>query len=139
MDKIITPIILLIIMGIGFYFLYINGYLVTNAKRAVMYIGSLGGRKANFTSCTGYTKRVIKFKESGSVHFNLDLEISKGDVTMELLDTTKQCILRLSNSQPSAIIHIDTKKRYFLVFRFKSASGRYLLTWECFNNMKGGA
>ena len=69
MDKIITPIALLVIMGIAFYFLYINGYLVTNAKRAVMYIGSLGGRKATFTSCTGYTKRVIKFRESGSVHW----------------------------------------------------------------------
>ena len=130
MEKIIAPIILLIIMDIGFYFLYINGYLVTNAKRAVMYIGSLGGRKANFTFCTGYTKRVIKFKESGSVHFNIALEISKGEVIMELLDTNKQCILQLSNTQPSAVVHIDAKKRYFLVFRFKSASGSYLLTWE---------
>ena len=130
MEKIIAPTILLIIMGIGFYFLYINGYLVTNAKRAVMYIGSLGGRKASFSSCTGYTKRVIKFKESGSVHFNLALEISKGEVTMELLDTNKQCILQLSNTQPSSVIQIDAKKRYFLVFRFKSASGSYLLTWE---------
>lgn len=130
MEKIIAPTILLIIMGIGFYFLYINGYLVTNAKRAVMYIGSLGGRKANFSSCTGYTKRVIKFKESGSAHFNLALEISKGEVTMELLDTNKQCILQLSNTQPSSVIQIDAKKRYFLVFRFKSASGSYLLTWE---------
>ena len=130
MEKIIAPTILLIIMGIGFYFLYINGYLVTNAKRAVMYIGSLVGRKANFSSFTGYTKRVIKFKESGSVHFNLALEISKGEVTMELLDTNKQCILQLSNTQPSSVIQIDAKKRYFLVFRFKSASGSYLLTWE---------
>ena len=130
MEKIIAPTILLIIMGIGFYFLYINGYLVTNAKRAVMYIGSLGGRKANFSSCTGYTKRVIKFKESGSVHFNLALEISKGEVTMELLDTNKHCILQLSNTQPSSVIQIEAKKRYFLVFRFKSASGSYLLTWE---------
>ena len=130
MDKIITPIALLVIMGIAFYFLYINGYLVTNAKRAVMYIGSLGGRKATFTFCTGYTKRVIKFRESGSVHFNLELEITKGEVTMELLDATKQCILQLGNTQRSSVIHIDAKKRYFLVFRFKSASGSYLLTWE---------
>lgn len=130
MDKTITPIALLIIMGIVFYFLYINGYLVINAKRAVMYIGSLGARKATFTSCTGYTKRIIKFKESGLVHFNLDLEISKGEVSMELLDATKQRILQLNNTKQNAIIHIDAKKRYFLVFRFKSASGSYLLTCE---------
>lgn len=130
MDKIIIPIALLVIMGIAFYFLYINGYLVTNAKRAVMYIGSLGGRKATFTSCTGYTKRVIKFRESGSVYFNLELEITKGEVTMELIDATKQCILQLGNTHRSSVIHIDAKKRYFLVFRFKSASGSYLLTWK---------
>jgi len=130
MDKIITPIALLVIIGIVFYFLYINGYLMINAKQAVTYIGSLGGRKATFTACTGYTRRVIKFKESGTVRFNLDLEIIKGEVTMELMDVTKQCILKLDNIYPSAVIHIDAKKRYFLVFRFKSASGSYLVTWE---------
>ena len=130
MEKALPTIILLIAMGIVFYLLYINGYLITNAKRAVMYVGSMRGRKASFTACTGYTKRVVRFKESGTVRFVFDLEVSKGDVTMELLDGTKQCILRLDNIRRSAAIQVEAKKRYFLVFRFKSASGSSLLSLE---------
>ena len=130
MDKALTSITLFIIMCIAFYFLYINGYVVTNAKRAIMYFGFMGGRKATFVSCTGYTKRVIKFDTTGPVHFHFDPKLSKGNVTMELLDSQKQCILQLDHANPSAVVHVDTKKRYYLVFRFKSASGSYLLTWE---------
>ena len=53
MEKAIFTIVLLIAMGIVSYWLYINGYLMTNAKRAVMYVGSMRGRKASFTACTG--------------------------------------------------------------------------------------
>ncbi len=130
MDKTISLIVLPIFMGAVFYLLYINGYLITNAKRALVYIGSMGGRKATFTSCTGYTKRVVKFKESKDVHLHFDLELTKGDVTMELLDGSKQCILQLDHTKQFATIPVEAKKRYYLVFRFKSASGRYLLTWE---------
>ena len=130
MDKMIAFIVLPLIMATVFYLLYINGYLVTNAKRALVYIGSMGGKKATFTSCTGYTKRIIKFKENGEVNFHFDLELTKGDVTMELLDESKQCILQLDHTKQHARIHIESKKRYYLIFRFKSASGRYLLTWE---------
>ena len=130
MDKAFTSIALLIVMGIVLYLLYINGYLAANAKRAIMYVGFMGGRKAAFTSCTGYTKRVIKFRENKDVHFQFDLKLSKGDVTMELLDSAKQCILKLDRTNTNAVIPIHAKKRYYLVFRFKSASGSYLLSWE---------
>ena len=117
-------------MSVVLYLLYINGYLPMNAKRAIMYVGFMGNRKATFASCTGYTKRVIKFRESKDVQFHFDLKLSKGDVTMELLDAAKECILKLDRSNTNAVIPIDAKKRYYLVFRFKSASGSYLLSWE---------
>lgn len=130
MDKAVTSIFLLIAMGAAFYLLYINGFGVINAKRALLYFGFMGGRKATFTSCTGYTKRVIKFDTSGPINFDLHLELSKGEVVMELLDSAKQCVLKLDHTNPSAVLQIDAKKRYYLVFRFQSASGNYLLTWE---------
>ena len=130
MEKVISTIILLVATGIAFYLLYINGYLVTNAKRAVMYVGSMRGKKASFTACTGYTKRVVRFKESETVRFVFDLDVSKGEVTMELLDGAKRCILRLDDIRRSADIQVEANKRYYLVFRFKSASGNYLLSWK---------
>ena len=130
MDKFIAFIALPMMMGIIFYWLYINGYFVINAKRALVYVGSMGGRKASFTSCTGYTKRVVTFRETKTVNFHFDLELSKGEAAMELLDASKNCILRLDSSSLHAQIPIEAKKRYYLVFHFKSASGHYLLTWE---------
>ena len=130
MDKAVTSIFLLIAMGTAFYLLYINGFVVINAKRAVLYFGFMGGRKATFTSCTGYTKRVIKFDTGGPMNFDFHLELSKGEVVMELLDSTKQCVLKLDRTNPRATLSVDAPKRYYLVFRFQSASGNYLLTWE---------
>ena len=130
MDKPVAFIVLAMIMAIVFYWLYTNGYFVINAKRALLYVGSMGGKKATFTSCTGYTKRVIKFRESGEFHFHLDATLSKGELTMELLDSAKQCILKLDSVNTSGVTPIDAQKRYYLVFRFQSASGSYLLTWE---------
>ena len=130
MNEILISILLLFSMGIMYYLLYANGYLVINSKRAVKYIGSMRGRKASFTSCTGYIKRVIKFKEDGSVQFYLDLDVSRGEVIMELFDETKECILKLDNTKQSANILVEASKRYYLVFRFRAASGSYLLSWK---------
>ena len=57
-------IILFCMIGILSYLLYINGYMVVASKRALMFLSSKRGRKAMFSSCTGYIKRVIKFKNS---------------------------------------------------------------------------
>ena len=40
MDKAIPTILIFPTLGISLYLLYINGYLMTNVKKAVMYIGS---------------------------------------------------------------------------------------------------
>nr|MDE7297452.1 hypothetical protein [Lachnospiraceae bacterium] len=64
----------------AFYLLYINGWMIINAKRAVMYIGSRRGNQATFSSCTGYIKRVVRFRESRTYHFTFEPELSAGEV-----------------------------------------------------------
>ena len=130
MEHALLTALLLISMGMVFYLLYINGFLVTSAKKAAMYIGTMRGRKASFTACSGYIKRVIRFKESGTIHFHFHLELSKGEVTAELLDANKQRVLRLSSSDPTASASVQASARYYLVFRFKAATGNYLLSWS---------
>ena len=75
-------------------------------------------------------KRVIKFKEEGTYTFVLDAELSKGDMSVELLDSTKQKIMQLNCSNRSASITVEKKKKYYLVINFKSATGRYALIRE---------
>ena len=129
MDKIIL-FILFLAFGCLCYFLYINGYMITNMKRAIMYVESQRGKHASFDSCTGFTRRVVKFKESRRYHVSFSSELRKGEVSVELLDAKKQQIMHLTRTQQSVDIDIDKTKRYYLVVRFKSATGKYDLHWN---------
>ena len=122
-------IILLCIIGILSYFLYINGYMVITSKRAFMFLGSKRGKKAMFSSRTGYIKRVVKFKESKVYHVDFNVELEKGEVTLELLDVKKQLILSINDSETSEI-EVKKGQRYYMLLRFKSATGSYEVTWE---------
>lgn len=122
-------IIILSLIGILSYFLYINGYMVVVSKRAFMFFGSKRGKKAIFSSCTGYIKRVVKFKESKTYHIDFRLELEKGEVTLELLDAKKQVLLSM-NSREGAKLEAESGQRYYMILRFKSATGSYEIIWE---------
>ena len=123
-------IIVLLIIGIVFYILYINGLLSIQSKRAVLYIGSLKGNSARFSSCTGYSKRVIRFRDSRRYCVVFDCELSKGDVSVEILNSAKQTMVCLNSGIPNGIINVEKGKRYYLLIRFQSATGRYTLRWD---------
>lgn len=125
----VKAIILLVFIGILSYLLYINGYMVISSKRAFMFLGSERGKKAMFSSCTGYVKRVVKFKESKVYNIDFKLELEKGEVALELLDEKKQIILSL-NVNDTSEIEVESRKRYYMILRFKSATGNYEVTWE---------
>lgn len=122
-------IILLCLIGILTYLLYINGYMIVTSKRAFMFLGSKRGKKAMFSSCTGYIKRVVKFKESKMYHVDFNVELEKGEVTLEFLDAKKQLILSLNGSDISQI-KVENRQRYYMVLRFKTATGSYEVSWE---------
>ncbi|MBR2896031.1 MAG: hypothetical protein IKC03_10315 [Oscillospiraceae bacterium] len=130
MTKVIFTLCWLIAFGVVLYLQYRNGYIHTQAKRAVMYIGSVGDKNARFISCTGYTKRVVKFRESGTICFTFQPNVSAGAVTVELLNEQKQSILNLSDTRRIADIQVEAKKRYYLVIHFQSATGSYRLEWK---------
>ena len=123
-------IILLLIIGIVFYLVYINGFLSIQSKRAILYIGSLKGNSARFSSCTGYSKRVIRFRDSRIYCVAFDSELTKGDVSVEILNSAKQTVACLSLNTPNGRIDAEKGKRYYLLIRFQSATGRYILSWD---------
>lgn len=98
--------------------------MVISSKRAFMFLGSKRGKRARFSSCTGYIKRVIKFKESKIYNIDFKLELEKGEVVLELLDAKKQVILSLNKSECSKI-KVESRQRYYMILRFKSAAGSY--------------
>ena len=126
-------IIIFICLGILFYILYMQGLMVINSKRAVMFMGSIRGRskcKAKFTMCSGSMKRVIRFKENRTYSFSLNSKLTNGEMAVKILNSSKQPVITLNSNHSKAQLDADKKQRYYLVFMFESATGSYELSWE---------
>ena len=126
----IKMIALWLVMGVGFYLLYSNGFLVMNSKRAVMYAGSKRGKAAKFSSCSGYTKRIIKVQETKQYQFSFDCNLTAGTILVEVLDVSKKPILALDETHRCAAVDLEKGKRYDLIVRFEAASGDYVIDWN---------
>ena len=126
----VKMIALWLVLGVAFYMLYSNGYLAMASKRAVMYVGSKRGKAAKFSSCSGYTKRIIKVQETKQYRFSLDCNLTAGTVLVEVLDASKKPILSLNETHRCAAVDMEKGKRYNLIVRFKVASGDYVLDWN---------
>lgn len=98
--------------GLG-YFLYLNGFLVINAKTVLLYIGSprFGMRrnftKAKFSSCSGVVKRVICLRKAGRYSFTFLSSTTKGTVFVEIQGRERNVIATLDRNNPRAVIETD--------------------------------
>ncbi|MBQ6934371.1 MAG: hypothetical protein IJN37_08320 [Clostridia bacterium] len=126
----IKLLLIFALLGVVMYLLYINGYMMLNSKKALTFIGSQRGKKASFTACNGWIRRVLRVKESRKYVFDLDLQLSKGEMQVVLLDEGKNEIAWLDESRRTASLELTAGKRYYLVFRFAKATGKYELKYE---------
>ena len=126
----IKTILILAAVAVVCWLLYDQGYLIMQSKSAVSFVGSQRGNSARFTGCSGYIKRIVRFREEGRCTFALDAELSKGDLSVELLDGDKNQLMRLDCANPRADVTVEQKKKYTLVIRFASATGSYTLRRE---------
>jgi len=113
---------------LAMYLLYISGCGAISTKRAVMFIGSRRG--ARFASCSGRIRRVLRFREAGVRTFVLDMELTGGDMHIELQDMDRQVILRLDGEKPSGQAEFKARARYYLAVYFESATGSYKIDWH---------
>lgn len=127
----VVKIVLLVAFFVAIFFvLYHQGYMIVKSTSAVSFIGSARGNAARFTSCNGYIKRIVRFKDNGTYNFLLDLELSKGDLSVELLDSANDRIMQLDSANRRGSITIKKGQKYYMVIHFKSATGRYALVRE---------
>ena len=130
MAEVVFSAILAVAILVIFIFLYSQGYMVFKSINAVTFVGSAKGNSAKFSGCSGWMKRVTKFRETCTYTFVLDAELRKGDMSVELFDSAKQKILHLNPSHPRASVTVDKNEKYHLVINFSSATGRYALIRE---------
>ena len=112
------------------YLLYMNGFIPITVKSAVMFIGSRKCKKATFTSCNGYMKRIIKLEKDRDYYFKLDTRLTGGRMSVELIDKNKQIVLRLDEDHNIIMFDSNYTGRYTLMIRFHSATGEYKLKWD---------
>ena len=133
----ITLIILAVIMAAVYWLLYSQGYLTLNMKSAITFTGSIKGRdgcSARFTSCDGHIKRVLRFPSDRTYLFTLDTKLTKGTLSVYLMDAKKEKLLVLSPTVASAAVNVEAGKKYVLVFDFDNTSGSYDLKWKIYKD-----
>ena len=129
-----VQLVILAVTVVGLYLLWINGWLTVKYSIAVMFTGRMTGSsasRARFSRCSGSIKRVIKLEKGREYLFSLTPELTKGEMSVELLDMQKRTVICLDQSLQSASC-IAREKRGYLLFRFRRASGSFSLTWEQF-------
>lgn len=126
-------ILIVLLLPVIYYVLYINGYMISGSKSAKVFVGKNRGTNAfwtQFVECSGTLKKVAKFRKSKEYKFNLNASVADGSVSVELLNKEKQVVMRLTPEEPESSITVDKKQRYYMVYKFESATGTYELTWE---------
>ena len=126
MPHVLFPILIVALLAV-LWFLYAQGHAVIQSKRAVLYLERRRGREAKFSSCTGFTRRVLPLEEKRAYHVRLDCSLSSGDLSVEIQDRQKRPVVSLSCLSPIATFTAE-KQRYWLVVRYEGASGNYSLS-----------
>lgn len=109
--------------------LYECGVIAIRSKAAVFFAGTIDGRKASFSSCTGKIWRVIRFSHTGEYGFSLSGEIEKGEIELTLRDAAGQERLKLGNGE-SAVFTAEKGKRCRICIRLAQATGKYEVSWQ---------
>ncbi len=122
------------LLGAGMYGLYLNGYVAFQRKAALCFMGNIcaGGNQchAQFQSCSGFVQRVLRFRNQKMVSFSFDAEVSKGSVSVFVMDRNKQILLVLNSDCPTGSLPVNRKERYYLRITFEKADGACRLKWQ---------
>ncbi len=117
------------------YLLYLGGFVQLKFTRAVGYIGCDGNscknyHKASVECCSGYLKRVLKFKQDGELVFSFNPAITAGTVKVDVLDSNKNTILSLDDENRTGKINVKQNEKYRLVILYDKANGSYEVNWN---------
>lgn len=119
-----------LLVGLSLLFLYRRGVIPIVSKRALVFYGSAGGKRANFTSCTGRIQRIFRVSESRNYHFHLRSSLSKGEVSLMLSGPGKKILLHLGNNLAEGDVWLEKGRPYTLKIQFDHATGSYDLSWK---------
>ena len=122
----LQTVIVLCCLVLLLFALYHFGVISVDVKRSTMYVASLHGDRARFRSCTGYTKRRLRFREASTITFTLNLALTSGSVSLEITDGSRT-LLQLDGQNPSGTLTVPAGSACTQIIRFDGASGEYTI------------
>ena len=122
----LQTVIVLCCLVLLLFALYHFGVISVDVKRSTMYVGSLHGDRARFRSCTGYTKRRLRFREASTITFTLNLALTSGSVSLEIPDGGRP-LLQLDAQHPSGTLTVSAGSACTQIIRFDGATGEYTI------------
>ena len=128
--KITLLALMCLVMAGVMYLLYQNGWMILSSKTAASFVGSRGAKAASFSRCSGSVKRIVRFPEDREYTVTLNAALTAGTMTASLLGPDKNEMFCLGGDRTSATVTLEKQKRYTLILRFHSATGRYDLQWD---------
>lgn len=131
-------IIFMVIFAGVMVFLYFNGIIETTCKAALVFFHERTGQSEKFqmNRCTGTLKRIMKFKEEGTYEFTLDYSFAKGSAEAVILDRQKVEMARLDGDCCRTAFFVNKGERYYIKWKFSSASGECELKWGLRDSLK---
>ena len=106
------------------YVLYECGVITIKSGRALLFVGTI--YSARYKGCHRTLRRIVRPAESRVYQLVFSSELSKGSVSMEILDSKKQSLLTLEG-QKTAELFMEKGKRYVLVLHLNNADGAHHL------------
>lgn len=121
----------LAVFAVFIYLLYRQGFAVTKSIAAILFIfrPERQADRVSLDTCTGWVRHVGRFHESRIYEFHLNCQLSNGDTEATLLNSQMQALLHLSRNQPTEVIELEKKSRYYLQWDFQRATGKCELCW----------
>lgn len=121
----------LAVFAVFIYLLYRQGFAVTKSIAAILFIfrPERQADRVSLDTCTGWVRHVGRFHESRIYEFHLNCQLSNGDAEATLLNSQMQALLHLSRNQPTEVIELEKKSRYYLQWDFQCATGKCELCW----------
>lgn len=110
---------------------YVQSMAVSKSIAAILFVfrPCRDADRVTLVSCTGWVKHMGRFSESRTYEFTLDMQLSKGDAEVVLLDAKKERLMKLDRQFPTGAIELDAKSRYYLRWKFEGATGKCELVW----------
>ena len=110
---------------------YFQSIAVSKSITAITFIFRPGRDtdRVTLNSCTGWVKHMGRFFESRTYEFILDMQLSKGEAEVILLDAKNELLMKLDQHSPVGKVDLDSKNSYYLRWEFMSATGKCELRW----------